>query len=73
MTRRANKGLIPPQSALDNPEYLNRWTSMLVKAVGKREARTIRDDYLALSESTDVPEYDRGLAAQRAKSLTKYM
>ena len=46
---------------------------MLVKAVGKREARTIRDDYLALSESTDVPEYDRGLAAQRAKSLTKYM
>lgn len=58
-----------PQSPPEDPEYVRDWAKALVAAAGKRQARTVLEDYKALASDRALDKYSREAAAQRAKSL----
>ena len=60
---------VPP----DSPEYVQAWARDIVEAVGKREARTILEDYQALANNKRLAKADRDIAAERVKALEKLL
>jgi hypothetical protein len=56
----------------DSSDDLN-WARQIIAAVGKREARRILDDYVAIYENPRVPKKDREIAECRAKALRSLM
>ena len=57
---------VDPQD--DSCDDLN-WARQIIAAVGKREARRILDDYVAIYENPRVPKKDREVAENRADAL----
>jgi len=56
----------------DSSDDMN-WARQIMAAVGKREARRILDDYIAIYENRRVPKKDREIAECRAKALRSLM
>ena len=62
-----------PQDSIESPEYVDRWAKELIRAAGKRDARSLFEDYKRLAADKRLAKYDRDVAAQRARILGKYM
>jgi len=58
MGGQVNHRRLPAQSELDTPQQIKQWAGALIIAVGKRQARTILEDYRRLAA-------DRRLTKQR--------
>ena len=52
---------------------VKEWARDLVTAVGKRKARTIRDDYALISKNRRSTKSDRELAHMRVQALSLYV
>jgi len=61
------------QDPPDDPQYVEQWAKALIAAIGKRQARTVLSDYRRLSRNPKGTTYDRAMAAQRVKTLAKYI
>ena len=62
----------PPRShkiAPDSPEYVEAWARDVIAAVGKREARRILADYMAIVDNKRLAKRDREVAAERVRAL----
>ena len=53
----------------DGPGDADRWARDLIRAVGKRQARGVLEDYRAIAADVKVTKTGRDIAAQRAKTL----
>ncbi len=59
------------QEPPEDPEYVRQWAKDLLKAIGKREARTILENYKGLAKDSKVSKLGREIAAQRARILAR--
>jgi len=57
----------------DLAEDIESWARNLIVAVGKRMARTILDDYVAISENRRSTKLDREVADQRVQALSRFV
>ena len=65
MPKRPRSHQVPP----DDPGYVKAWARDLIEAVGKRQARSILDDYRAIAEDPKVTKRGREIASERARCL----
>jgi len=63
----------PGQSVAQTPEQIKQWAVALMLAVGKRQARTVLDDYRRLAADRRLTKFDRAIAKERAKILAELL
>ena len=73
MGGQVNHRRLPVQCVSDTPEQIKQWAGALIVAVGKRQARTILDDYRRLAADRRLTKEDRAIAKQRAKILAELL
>ena len=73
MGGQVNHRRIHTQNPPDSPEEIEQWARDLIRAIGKRRARTILEDYKRLADDRKLTKFDRSIAEQRRKVLAKLL
>ena len=73
MGGQVNHRRIPSHSEAGTPRQIKQWAEALIVAVGKRQARTVLEDYRRLAADRKLTKFDRSIAKERATILAEMM